>query len=177
MQIYLPVKFRGHIVTPGISLKYYEGRVVTVFAMVISESRPLTKHGYMKFLTMEDQTDVFNVTVWPRVYRRFGDQLYDRGPFFIRGMITREFKTSPPVLEASWIGRVKPWFLGLSRLFPLKKLATVKKFNWKCFINRTLKGGCAWCDLQMKSGDYIENYLQGGHNINRSTAREKLNKV
>jgi DNA polymerase III alpha subunit len=75
--------------------------------MVVSYSMPTTKHGdRMKFLTLDDSTSLYNATFWPKVNKRFGEILYDVGPFITKGLATREFDSSPAIIEAIWIGRV-----------------------------------------------------------------------
>ncbi len=48
-----------------------------------------TVHGeFMKFLTMEDETDIFEVTLFPKVYLKFGHVLQrDHGPYLVTGKV------------------------------------------------------------------------------------------
>ncbi len=107
MQLYLPIDYKGRRLIPGACLRYYIGAYVTVAGMVTSYSRPDTKHGPMKILELEDSTATYTVMVWPRVYKLIGSILYDRGPFLVKGRVTKEFETSPPIVEAGWIERIK----------------------------------------------------------------------
>jgi DNA polymerase III alpha subunit len=97
----------GHRIVSANSLPKCIGRVVTVVGMVVSYSSPTTKHGErMKFLTLDDSTTLYNATLWPKAYKRFGSILYNVGPFIIRGLVTQEFQTSPAVVEALWVARL-----------------------------------------------------------------------
>jgi DNA polymerase III alpha subunit len=46
------------------------GRRVTVAGLVITRQRPGTASGVI-FMTMEDETDITNGIVWPKVFERF----------------------------------------------------------------------------------------------------------
>jgi DNA polymerase III alpha subunit len=99
--------YYGHRIIPANSLADYVGRVVTVVGIVVSYSSPTTKHGdRMKFLTLDDSTTLYNATFWPKTYKRFGSILYNIGPFIIKGLVTQEFATSPPTVEALWVARL-----------------------------------------------------------------------
>jgi error-prone DNA polymerase len=101
------LSYHGHRIVSANSLADYVGRVVTVVGMVVSYSSPTTKHGNrMKFLTLDDSTTLYNATFWPKVYKRFGSILHNVGPFIIKGMVTKEFATSPAVVEALWVARL-----------------------------------------------------------------------
>lgn len=63
------------------------------------------RHEVMKFMTLEDATGTFEVTLFPRVYRRFGHLLYDRGPYVVRGRVERDGICC--TLTALWLGRVR----------------------------------------------------------------------
>jgi len=56
--------------TPHDRLPETQARRVTVCGLVITRQRPGTASGVI-FLTLEDETGVSNVVVWPRVYERF----------------------------------------------------------------------------------------------------------
>jgi len=101
------LSYCGHQIVPANNLANYVGRFITVVGMVVSYSSPTTKHGQpMKFLTLDDSTTLYNVTFWPKIYKRLGSILYNVGPFIIKGMVTKEFETSPVVVEALWVARL-----------------------------------------------------------------------
>lgn len=68
------------------------GKDVSVIGWVVTGKRVRTKRGdQMKFLTMEDESASFEVTLFPGTYREFGPMLYGRGPYIIRGKVEDEF--------------------------------------------------------------------------------------
>lgn len=44
----------------------------------------------MKFLTLEDFTDSFEVVLFPRTCRRYGHLLTGRGPFIVTGKVEND---------------------------------------------------------------------------------------
>jgi len=68
------------------------GRRVTMIGWLIA-SKLLRTHKtreFMKFLSLEDLTDTFEVTLFPRAYRRFASLTLSTGPFRIRGKVENE---------------------------------------------------------------------------------------
>ncbi|HKS16439.1 MAG TPA: OB-fold nucleic acid binding domain-containing protein, partial [Planctomycetota bacterium] len=60
-------------------------RVVGVLdALRVEETR---SGGSMEFLTLEDEAGVFEVTVFPQVYRRFASSVRGYGPFVVTGRV------------------------------------------------------------------------------------------
>ena len=76
---------------PAKALARLAGRVVTLTGWLVHAKRTRTaKNEFMKFLMLEDATAAFEVTLFPRVYSRFGPLLYDRGPYTVTGRVERE---------------------------------------------------------------------------------------
>jgi DNA polymerase III alpha subunit len=76
---------------PAKALRRLAGRVVTLTGWLVHAKRTRTvKNEFMKFLMLEDATAAFEVTLFPRVYRRFGPLLYDRGPYTVTGRVEQE---------------------------------------------------------------------------------------
>jgi DNA polymerase III alpha subunit len=48
------------------------------------------KRETMEFISMEDLTGTFEVTVFPTVYRRHAPQLHGHGPFRVTGRVERD---------------------------------------------------------------------------------------
>lgn len=65
------------------------GKVVKLAGWLVTSKRTRTKHGeFMKFLTMEDETAIFEVTLFPKVYLKFGHVLQrDYGPYLVTGKV------------------------------------------------------------------------------------------
>ncbi len=67
----------------------WTGRRVKVAGILIT-AKSTTVRGTgraMKFLTLEDETDTCEVTLFPRVYARYGARLLSRGPYLVTGMV------------------------------------------------------------------------------------------
>jgi DNA polymerase III alpha subunit len=68
------------------ALGRHAGRRVTMVGFLTTTKRVRTKHDEpMMFLTLEDETDIYDVVLFPRVSQRYGDRLADRGPYVITG--------------------------------------------------------------------------------------------
>jgi DNA polymerase III subunit alpha len=71
---------------------YHVGREINVIGWIVTSKRVKTKKGdMMKFLTMEDKTATFEVTLFPRTYRECGAVLSGRGPYVVKGHVDNEF--------------------------------------------------------------------------------------
>ncbi len=81
-------------------LARHAGRRVTLVGFLTTTKRVRTKHAEpMMFLTLEDETDLYDVVLFPRVYQRFGDRLHDRGPFVVTGRIEDDPRPSSVTAE------------------------------------------------------------------------------
>ena len=86
-------------------LQRHAGGLITLAGWLITAKRTRTvRQEVMKFITLEDATGLFEVTLFPRVYRRFGHLLYDRGPYLVRGRVEREGACC--TVNALWLGRI-----------------------------------------------------------------------
>lgn len=64
-------------------------RVLTVAGLVITRQRPGTASGVI-FITLEDETGVCNVVVWPKTYERFRRAVIAGRLLKVRGRLQRE---------------------------------------------------------------------------------------
>jgi DNA polymerase III alpha subunit len=48
---------------------------------------------YMKFITMEDMTDVFDTVIFPNVYEKVAAQTLSMGPYCIEGIVDARYNT------------------------------------------------------------------------------------
>jgi error-prone DNA polymerase len=97
---------KGHLPIPAKDLKRFENRVVTLVGWAIHHKHARTaKNEAMKFMTLEDSTASFEVTFFPKVYRKYGEALHDRGPYIIKGKIERSGDHCSVI--ALWVSRVK----------------------------------------------------------------------
>ena len=84
----------------------FAGRIVTLAGWLINSKRTRTvKNEFMKFLMLEDTTETFEVTLFPKIYKRFGPLLYDRGPYLVKGRVEREGRCC--TVTALWVGRIQ----------------------------------------------------------------------
>jgi len=82
-----------------------KGRLITLAGWLVNSKRTRTvKNQFMKFLMLEDSTETFEVTLFPKIYKRFGPLLFDRGPYLIRGRVEQEEQCY--TITALWLGRV-----------------------------------------------------------------------
>jgi len=52
----------------------------------------LTKNDeLMQFLTLEDETGVFEVTLFPKLYRKVRRRLTDGGPYLVEGKVDEQY--------------------------------------------------------------------------------------
>ena len=82
------------------SLARHAGRRVTMVGFLTTTKRVRTKHDEpMMFLTLEDETDIYDVVLFPRVYQRYGGRLADRGPYVITGQVEDDPRPSSVMAE------------------------------------------------------------------------------
>jgi len=72
---------------------------------LVTAKRTRTRHNeLMKFLTLEDATASYEATLFPGVYRRFGQLLHGKGPYSLKGRV--ETDGDCHTLTALWLGRL-----------------------------------------------------------------------
>jgi DNA polymerase-3 subunit alpha len=74
---------------PAADLPGWAGRRVKVAGMLITtKTAQVRKSGeLMKFLTLEDETALCEVTLFPKVYARYGPLLLTKGPYLVTGRV------------------------------------------------------------------------------------------
>ncbi len=76
----------------GSDMASYVGRHVTMIGWLITEKFAETKDGLpMEFATFEDQTALYDATIFPEVYRRYCHLLAPDRPYVLRGLIEESF--------------------------------------------------------------------------------------
>ena len=80
-------QWRG--VTPASRMEERVGRHVTMIGWAIAMKLIRTRKDkrFMKFLSLEDLTATFEVTLFPKAYQRFAHLTTSRGPFRVVGRI------------------------------------------------------------------------------------------
>ena len=90
------------------SLHRYAGRRVTMVGFLTTTKRVRTKRAEpMMFLTLEDETGIWDVVLFPRAYRRYGDRLVDRGPYVVVGRVEEDAR--PSSVTAERVERLEAW--------------------------------------------------------------------
>ena len=76
-------------IVPAIEIENYKGKYVKMLGWEISHKRIKTRktNEYMKFLSLEDLTGSFEVTLFPKTYKKFAMQTMSRGPYLVKGKI------------------------------------------------------------------------------------------
>jgi error-prone DNA polymerase len=82
---------------------------VTMVGCLITEKPAQTKQGEaMEFIALEDQTGLYDATLFPNTYRLFGHRLrYDR-PLIVEGRIEEEFQTVTLTVDSLRVPEVLP---------------------------------------------------------------------
>lgn len=76
----------------GCDMAAYIGRRVTMVGWLITEKFAETKDGLpMEFATFEDETALYDATIFPEVYRRCCHLLTPHRPYVLRGLIEESF--------------------------------------------------------------------------------------
>jgi error-prone DNA polymerase len=103
------VRGRRHLGAPAIlaaDLARHRGRRVTLIGYLTTTKRVRTKHAEpMMFLTLEDETALYDVVLFPRAYQRHGGLLGSHGPFVVTGRI--EDDPHPSSVTAERLARLE----------------------------------------------------------------------
>ena len=87
-------------VVSAIEMLQHVNQRVTMVGWLITEKPAQTKQGEaMEFIALEDQTGLYDATLFPNTYHRFGHLLrYDR-PLMVEGLVEEEFQTVTLTVE------------------------------------------------------------------------------
>jgi error-prone DNA polymerase len=79
---------------PAIDLPLHVGVQVTVIGWLVTEKIISTKKGEpMEFIALEDQTSLYDATVFPQTYRRYGHLLATNQAYVVTGLVEEQFST------------------------------------------------------------------------------------
>jgi DNA polymerase III alpha subunit len=83
---------RGLGAVPAAELPARAGRRVKVAGLLVcAKPAHVRRTGErMKFLTLEDETALCEVTLFPRVYQQYGRLLLTRGPYLVTGRVEND---------------------------------------------------------------------------------------
>jgi error-prone DNA polymerase len=77
---------------PASEMHRYIGSHITMVGWLITEKPVETKHGLaMEFVTLEDQTALYDATLFPEVYRRCSHLLSTNRAYIIHGLVEEAF--------------------------------------------------------------------------------------
>jgi error-prone DNA polymerase len=92
---------RGRGVIAARDLDRYAGRRVTLLGWFVTSKHAQTKDKEpMEFLCFEDTTAIYDVTLFPDVYRRFCHLLTTTRPFLLTGLVEEDFGVCTLTVEA-----------------------------------------------------------------------------
>jgi error-prone DNA polymerase len=82
-------------------LSQHVGKVVTVIGWLVTEKIISTKKGEpMEFMTLEDQTSLYDATVFPDLYRRSCHLLATNQAYVVTGLVEEQFSTVTLTVKA-----------------------------------------------------------------------------
>lgn len=89
---------------PACEIHQHVGKKVTMVGWLITEKSAQTKDGEpMEFVTFEDLTGLYDATLFPKTYHRFGHLLSGEKPYMIKGLVEEEFHTFTLTIDKLWI--------------------------------------------------------------------------
>jgi error-prone DNA polymerase len=76
-------------VVPAAELSGWAGKRVKVAGILITAKTATVRRtgAPMKFISLEDETGLVEVTLFPRIYARYGARLLSRGPYLVTGVV------------------------------------------------------------------------------------------
>ena len=77
-----------NIVRKAINIQKFKGKTINLAGVLITRKVASTKnHKPMEFVTFEDETDIYECVMFPKVYKKYGDLLNWEKLFVIRGKV------------------------------------------------------------------------------------------
>jgi DNA-directed DNA polymerase III PolC len=92
LDLFGPILSKYDLVSAS-KLEQYAGKRVRMAGWMIAARRIRTRRGdrYMKFMSMEDKTGTFEVTLFPNSYRRLAPKTMGQGPYVFEGTVDDHF--------------------------------------------------------------------------------------
>ena len=92
----------------------YLGRSIYLIGVYITRKESVTRQSDpMEFLTLEDETDIYECVLFPDVFKEFGDLLHWETLFIIRGTVEESFGVYSVSIEK--MGSLQQWVRRLNR--------------------------------------------------------------
>jgi len=78
-------------IIPATDMAAHIGKQITMVGWLITEKTTSTKHGeLMEFITLEDMTDLYDATVFPETFQRYGHLLTNERPLLLEGIVEED---------------------------------------------------------------------------------------
>ena len=91
------------------------GQSIYLIGVYITHKETATrKSNPMEFLTLEDETDIYECVLFPEVFHKFGDMLHWETLFIIRGAVEESFGVYSVTIEK--MGSLQQWVRRLNRV-------------------------------------------------------------
>ena len=86
----------------------FVGQSIYLIGVYITRKETVTGNSEpMEFLTLEDETDIYECVLFPEVFQEFGDMLHWETLFIIRGMVEESFGVHSVTIEK--MGSLQQW--------------------------------------------------------------------
>jgi error-prone DNA polymerase len=93
----------------------YVGQSIYLIGVYITRKETITGNSEpMEFLTLEDETDIYECVLFPEVFRECGDMLHWETLFIIRGIVEESFGVYTITIEK--MGSLQQWVKKISRV-------------------------------------------------------------
>ena len=80
--------WRNLSIIPATDMAAHIGKQITMIGWLITEKAASTKHGEpMAFITLEDLTDLYDATMFPETFQRYGHLLTNERPLLLEGRV------------------------------------------------------------------------------------------
>jgi len=101
----------------------YHGRSIYLIGVYINRKESMTRTSDpMEFLTLEDESDIYECVLFPSVFKQYGDLLHWEKLFIIKGKVEESFGVYSIIIEK--IASLQQW------LNHLKKYKSLYKYNF-----------------------------------------------
>ena len=106
ISVYRPIMSRRIIHARDIA--YHYGKIIYLMGICITRKESITKKSQpMQFLTLEDETDIYECVLFPDTFKEFGDLLNWEKLFIIRGLVEKSFGVHSITIQK--MASIKQW--------------------------------------------------------------------
>ena len=106
ISVYRPIMSRRIIHAKDIA--YHYGKIIYLMGICITRKESITKKSQpMQFLTLEDETDIYECVLFPDTFKEFGDLLNWEKLFIIRGLVEKSFGVHSITIQK--MASIKQW--------------------------------------------------------------------